>query len=357
MSLFRLGLRDFRSFRDAELELSPTTNLVVGQNASGKTTLLEAVHVLGQARSFRCADLSQLTRAGTEGFQVVGRARRDGHEVPMGLKRHGRQLEMRVAGAKAQSRAELAQALPVRILDSQAQALLDGGPRPRRAYLDWGVFHVEQGFLAAWRQYSRALRQRNEALKQRAPRRALEPWTMELAEFGEQLNALRVRYLEALLPSARTAVGEALGQSLTLALRRGWDESLSLAQALEDALPRDQARQTTTVGPHRADLEIRLEGVPAIERVSRGQGKVLAGTLVAGQLAGFQAHTGQRPTLLLDDLPAELDDQLVDRLWAQLASLDAQKIVTAIHPELLPASLREGARVFHVEHGGHLKVI
>ncbi len=362
MALVRLGLKDFRCFAEAELALSPTSSLIVGPNASGKTSLLEAIHVLGQATSFRAASLEAVPRQGTPGFQLVGRLAQDGREVPIGVERKARRLTMRLAGAPAGSRADLAQALPVRVLDADGHLLLEGGPKARRRFLDWGVFHVEHGFYPTWRRYQRALKQRNTALRQGATSRALAAWNQELSVDGAALDHLRRGYLESLLPAARAAVETVLGMSLDLQLTSGWPENSSLEQALTESYPRDLATGTTRVGPHRADLRILLDGEPAASRVSRGQGKALAGALLAGQLAGFRAVTGQRPTLLIDDLPAELDDEHLGRLWRALAALDAQTVVTAIREELVPLALRKASVVFHVERtnsddGGRVKVI
>lgn len=362
MALIRLGVKDFRCFAEADLALSPTSSLIVGPNASGKTSLLEAIHVLGQATSFRAASLESVPRQGAAGFQVVGRLARDGREIPIGVERKARHLTLRLAGAQADSRADLAQALPVRVLDADGHLLLEGGPKARRRFLDWGVFHVEHGFYPTWRRYQRALKQRNTALRQGAAPRALTAWNQELSEDGVALDGLRRAYLATLLPAAQAAVSTVLGMALDLQLASGWPEGATLEQALAESYPRDLATGTTRVGPHRADLRILLDGQPAPSRVSRGQGKALAGALLAGQLAGFRAVTGQRPTLLIDDLPAELDDEHLGRLWAALAALDAQTVVTAIREELVPAALRKASTVFHVErvgttHGGRAKVV
>lgn len=349
MALTRLGLKDFRCFAEAELELSPESSLIVGANASGKTSLLEAIHVLGQATSFRAATLESVPRQGAPGFRLTGRLSLGGRESPIGVERSGRRLTMRLGGAPAGSRADLAQALPVRVLDADGHLLLEGGPKARRRFLDWGVFHVEHGFYPVWRRYQRALKQRNSALRQGASPRALAAWDQELAEDGAALDALRRAYLQSLLPTAEEAVRQVLGMRLGLELAPGWPEGMPLERALVDSYPRDLATGSTRVGPHRADLRILLDGVPAASRVSRGQGKALAGALLAGQLAGFRQTTGKRPTLLVDDLPAELDDEHLSRLWVTLAALDAQKIVTAIREDSVPKALRKAGVLFHVE--------
>lgn len=356
MALTRLGLRDFRCFSAADLELAPGTNVIVGENAAGKTSLLEAIHVLAQAKSFRTSDGASMVRAGTSGFQVTGRIARGDRELPAGIGRTGNRTQIRLDGADA-GVAELAQALPVKVLDTGAHDLLIGGPKVRRRFLDWGVFHVEPSFLAIWRKYQRALRQRNIALRQNQPKRQVQPWDAELEISGLQIDAMRRAYLAQVTTGIARHVRTTLDTEVQLTLVQGWPEGQGLAEALESSYPRDVAAGSTRTGPHRAEIRIEIEGIKAGDRVSRGQAKVLAGALIAGQLESFQAVTGCRPTLLVDDLPAELDEERRGRLWSVLSRLDAQKVVTAIELTALPQVLAETETRFHVEHGGRVKVV
>lgn len=356
MALSRIGLQNFRCFSDAEIELAPETTLIFGDNAAGKTSLLEAIHVLGQSKSFRTPDSSLLVRTGAAGFQVTGRIRTAEREIPLGIARTGNRTQHRFDGADA-SLAEVAQALPVRVLDTGAHDLLEGGPRERRRFLDWGVFHVEPSFLAVWRRYQRALRQRNVALRQGQTRREVEAWNAELNAAGTEIDELRRHYLRQVAEGIARHVLATLGADIKLSLLRGWPDDQTLSEALVEAYPRDFATGSTRAGPHRAELRVDIEGVPAVDRVSRGQGKVLAGALIAGQLETFRALTGRRATLLVDDLPAELDREYSARLWALLDAIDAQKVVTAIALEALPSALANVEKRFHVEHGGRVKVV
>lgn len=356
MALTRIGLRDFRCFAEAELELDPACTLIVGPNAAGKTSLLEAIHVLGQSRSFRTQDSSLLVRAGAPGFQVTGRVRTEDREVPLGIARTGNRTQLRFDGADA-GLAEVAQHLPVRVLDTGAHDLLEGGPKERRRFLDWGVFHVEPSFLGTWRRYQRALKQRNGALRQGLPRKAVEAWNGELDAAGNEIQAFRARYLAEVGEGIARHVRTTLGSEIRLSLERGWPDGQALADSLDASYPRDAATGSTRVGPHRAELRVEIGGVAAADRASRGQGKVLAGALIAGQLETFRSLTGRRATLLIDDLPAELDPEHGARLWSVLASVDAQKVVTAIALGALPAALSTTEKRFHVEHGGQVKVV
>jgi DNA replication and repair protein RecF len=351
MALRRLGVQNFRCFAALEFELDARTTLITGHNASGKTSLLEAMFFLGHGRSFRSSDPDALRAEGADGFLVHGKLEEGGRTTPLGIARQGRNLEFRLAGAPAKSLATLAEAFPVQILDAEVHRLIQDGPKYRRRYLDWGLFHVEQRFLPVWRRYQRALKQRNEALKGHPVRKLVQAWDEELISAGEALDGLRRAYLEALRPAAAATVAGVLGQSLDLGYRPGWSGEGGLRAALEAAWPRDQATGTTHPGPHRADVAIQVGATAADDRVSRGQQKLLASALILAQLRLVHDQTGRSTTLLVDDLPAELDGPNVARLLDLLRNLPGQRVITAIDPAEIPAELTSGAARFHVEQG------
>lgn len=350
MGLFSLSLRDFRCFERAELTFSPGVNLVFGANASGKTSVLEAVFLLGRGRSFRSGHLDPVSRFGSKGFQVIGRVGTPHGPVTVGLGKEQGGLKVRIGGRPATGLAELAETLPVQLIDSQAHLLIDGGPRHRRQFLDWGVFHVEPGFFAVWRRYQRALQQRNALLRAARPGSQISGWDNELAASGLLLDGFRRRYLESLAGSAARWAGDGLGGlEVQLDYRQGWPDEQELGHALSASRERDRAQGATQAGPHRADITIRVDGRPARDRISRGQEKILAGTLLLAQAAQYRVVTGQACVLLLDDLPSELDSEHLGRFAEQILETGAQALITAVARESLPARLEP--RVFHVEQG------
>ncbi|HET7922772.1 MAG TPA: DNA replication/repair protein RecF [Gammaproteobacteria bacterium] len=349
MGLTRLSLRDFRCFEYAELTLSPGINLIRGANASGKTSVLEAAFLLGRGRSFRSAHLDPISRFNSAGFQVVGQLSTPA-PTTIGLARTQGQLQVRLNGRPASGLAELAETFPVQIMDSQTHLLVGGGPRHRRQFLDWGVFHVEPAFFPVWRRYQRALRQRNALLRIGRPEREVHGWDAELILAGEQLDGFRRRYLDRFSETATHWAGQALdGLAIQLDYHPGWAAGQTLAESLSAGHVRDRQQGGTQSGPHRADLHIRVEGRPARERISRGQEKALAGTLLLAQTAIHGELTGRQSLLLLDDLPSELDPAFLARFVAQVQATRAQTILTAIDPGAV-LRLTE-ARVFHVEQG------
>lgn len=356
MGLLGLSLRDFRCFAVAELTLSRRYNLIVGENASGKTSLLEAAFLLSRGRSFRASRMASLVRTGSGGFRVAG-----GVEGPFGLThlgvgREGGLLRARVGGRNARGLAELAQTLPLQLVDSEAYLLISGGPERRRQFLDWGVFHVEPEFFPAWRRYHRALRQRNALLRRAGSDGEIGSWNEELDANGQVLDRSRTDYLNTFVSSAAEWSGRALGGlAVDLDYRRGWPEGQSLSKTLAESLQRDRQQGATQAGPHRADLVLRVSGWPAQGRVSRGQEKALAGALYLAQMATYRAATGMACTLLLDDLSAELDKGHLERFLELVDDSGAQVLITAI--EAPPALQRRADVMFHVKQGEISRVV
>jgi DNA replication and repair protein RecF len=349
MALLSLQVERFRCLGHVGLTFDPQYNLFIGPNASGKTSLLEALFFLGRGRSFRTRRLDRLIQAGGSDFTLVGRVRSGVGDTVLGVRGTRSATEIRVGGAAAAGAGELAQHFPPQVIDPEIHKLFEEGPGRRRRFLDWGVFHVEPGFMSAWQRYHRALRQRNAALRLNHARELAAPWSTELVAAGEELTSMRSRYLE-LLATPLAEIGAALlGFEVTLDSQRGWPAELGLRDALAQAWDRDLRLGMTHVGPHRADVVARVQGVPARERVSRGQQKLLAAALTLAQLR-VQEHTGpDRSALLLDDPGAELDAANLERLLALVRTLPVQLFVTSLREDV--NSLGTPGRVFHVEQG------
>jgi DNA replication and repair protein RecF len=348
MTLARLQIEDFRCVQRADLELDTHCTLIVGPNGSGKTSVLEAIHVLSCGRSFRTHQLDRLIRRDTERFLAVGHLRRDDRSTVLGVQYSSEGLQAKVGGQKARGFADLAAQLPVQIIDPNVHNLIEAGPEARRTYLDRGLFHVEPLFVERWRRYQRALKQRNRALKSGSPASVARVWDAELIHAGTQIAADRERYVTELTASLESIAERFFGQPVQLKQSQGWAEG-ELGVALDRAWPRDQQMGTTTVGPHRGDLAVKLQGQLARQHVSRGQQKMLASALILAQLADLAQRRPQPGCLLLDDPAAELDVDNLSKLLQQIEQTPTQLVVTSLDTGALAE--RFSARVFHVKQG------
>ena len=346
MPLNRLKVGFFRCLTEVELALDPRQNYFFGPNGAGKTSLLEAVHVLGRGRSFRLRQNKRLIQYDARGFTVFGEVRSRDRSHKLGIRVDAGGRKLRLDGQSAPAMTEMAQILPVFVIEPSVHFLIEGGPGKRRRFLDWGVFHVEQGYIPAWRRYRRVLGQRNAAL--RAGQDA-GSWDQVLVSAGMQVTSARERYVEE-LRKALEGLGEAmLGLPLEVNYRPGWRADSTLKGALRQSRQRDRQAGATQVGPHRAELEIRLGDRGVREEISRGQQKLAAAALVLAQVRVLAEAKGHGGTLLVDDPAAELDESALGALLAVLEALPAQLIITGLTEASLAGSPPRSR--FHVEQG------
>ncbi len=349
MPLSSLKCSDFRCILSAHIDFHQGNNLIVGQNASGKTSILEAIGYLGRGRSFRGARTRDIVRHGQDQFVLFGRVERDHGVTSLGVGNGSGGLEVHIDGEKRASSALLAEALPLQIIDPDVHELIAGGPENRRRYVDWLAFHVEHGFLDVWRRYRRALKQRNAALREGADAQGLVAWDAELSELGVLVSDARERVLEITRGSLRE-LGEALlGGAVDLDYHKGWNSERSLSEALAANGDRDRQVGTTHSGPHRADLKLRLDERLARKLVSRGQQKLIACALIIAATEVVQTHLERPLLLLLDDPAAELDISSLKKLMGCVKGLGCQVVATTLDSE--NQLFEDDPRVFHVEHG------
>ncbi|HEY0767744.1 MAG TPA: DNA replication/repair protein RecF [Steroidobacteraceae bacterium] len=348
MSLCELAVSNVRCIECAELEVPPGLSLVWGGNGSGKTSLLEAMFLLGRGRSFRIRNTVRLIRHGQDQMRVIGRVlHTSGQTESLAFEATREGSSARVAGKPAQSFAELSQSFPIQVIEPGVHKLVEEGGYHRRRWMDWAVFHVEPQFVHTWVRYTRALKQRNAALKVQTGQASA--WDPELARLGEVIAESRRRFVAQLQPYWQEAVAALSGLDVELHYLRGWSHDHTLLDALAASGARDEARRVTHVGPHRADVAVRLHGRPAREVLSRGQQKLVAVAMTLAQLRLLQEATQTTPTLLLEDPAAELDGERLQRFIAQVASLRCQLVVTSLHAESRLFGTPD--RTYRVEHG------
>lgn len=348
MSLTHLTLSNVRCIESGELRIPGELTLLWGPNGSGKTSVLEAIYMLGRGRSFRIRNSERLIRYGQAQLRVIGQVTGALGEIQtLGVEVSRTGTIARIAGRPADSLAELSRTFAVQVIDPGVHRLVEEGGYRRRRWMDWAVFHVEPPFVDTWLRYMRALKQRNAALKLQADHASV--WDPELARLGESISASRRRFVDALQPYWQEEVSALSGLDVELHYQRGWSQEHTLAEALIAASSRDTARQLTHAGPHRADIALRLHGRVARDVLSRGQQKLVAIAMTLAQLRLLQQVSDLVPTLLLDDPAAELDGDHLERFIARVAMLRCQRVVTSLHAE----SRLFGApdRTFHVGQG------
>jgi len=353
MQLTRLHIRNLRCIEDTDIALHPGINVFVGDNGAGKTSVLEAVHLMGYGRSFRGRVRDGLIRSGQSALELfLAWQTRSGRQQRAGLRHAGARWDGMLDGQPVASLGSLCAAVKAITFEPGSHALISGGGEARRRFLDWGLFHVEPAFFPLWRRYARTLKQRNALLKRGGNMTQLDPWDMELAETGQWLDQYRQRYSERLqeqLPEIAAQLAPSLGAP-SLHYSPGWRrDDLPLADALLLARERDVNFGYTSVGPHRGDWRIRFSALNEGEAFSRGQAKLAALCCLLAQASDLAAqHEGEWPLILLDDLASELDRTHRMRVLDCLRAGQAQVLISGTE---IPDGLSDQTTVFHVEHG------
>jgi DNA replication and repair protein RecF len=361
VSLSRLQIKHVRNLQSVQLEGLQQVNVLFGRNGSGKTSVLEAIHLLGMARSFRGSSVKSLISHGEPSCVAFGMAApysAVGAGVALGVKRNvAGEAQIKVGGKQLRSVAQLVQHLPLQVINADSFELLTGSPRARRQYLDWGVFHVEHRFYDQWQRFQRCIKQRNNLLRHGKIRdQELSVWTRDLAACGSAINEYREAYFGLLTPrftKIATNLVPSL-QGLELRYRRGWDKQLAYAEALENSIGTDSEQGYTHIGPQRADIRVLIDGHLAAETLSRGQQKLVVCALKLAQGQLMAEYGGGSCTYLVDDLPSELDEEHSRLVCEQLASMSAQVFITCVDRQEIDSVWpedRSRMAMFHVEHG------
>lgn len=352
MYLTQLDIRQVRNLNDAKIEPGKKCNYIFGSNASGKTSLLEAIYLLSIARSFRTTHIKHVISHENPHLQIFARIQNKNDEsIAVGLERSVNKTRIRINGADVKQVSELSSLLPVQIINPDVHKLLEQGPKYRRQFIDWGVFHVEHNFLQAWQLYYRVLKQRNAALRKNADKKSITLWDDQLIQHAKTITLSRENYLLGFMPIFSNYVEKLMGLSIDIKYQRGWNSEISFTESLALSFEKDSYKGFTTLGPHRSDLEISYNGILVQNCFSRGQQKLLVCAMRLAQITYLKQETNQQSILLVDDLAAELDIDHRQNLIELLIDTKAQLFVTATEKNsfVLPPEIE--SKMFHVEHG------
>ena len=307
MHLNHLRLRDFRNYARLDVDFSPGLHLILGNNAQGKTNILEAVYLLATLRSFRGVGSSQLVRHNQAGYFIGAKITAQAeHEVKVYWSAKARQLSL--DGQNIRKISDYLGRFRAVVFCSEDVQLVKGPPSNRRRFLDLLLTQTQPTYLALLQRYTRALKNRNAILKQRAPDLyALESFTEELVQAGEQIIKRRRAIVPFVTPLALESYQRVANAAE--ALRIDYQPSVrdDFKRELEASRNRERAMRSTLIGPHRDELLLTLDSKPASQFASEGQKRSIAIALKLAQAEFLNSHFGAPPVLLIDDVMGELD--------------------------------------------------
>lgn len=359
MRIRDLSISHFRNIQQASLTGLADLNIFIGQNGSGKTSLLEAIYFLSSAKSFRSQRIQHVIQHQKEQCLLVAKGL--DHDVLGVEKSVDGTAHIRFCGETIRTASQLADIIPLQLINDESFQLLTSGPQFRRQLMDWGVFHVEHQFFKVWSHCQKNLKQRNALLRQyrqATPKPLLKTWSDALCESSLALDAMRIKWFEQFLvhvePILQTLI-PALAESISFTYYCGWDTKRGLERCIEEGIDTDLQRGFTHYGPQRADIRVKVDGRPAEEVLSRGQQKLVVAAMKVAQQRVLEA-IGKQSSYLIDDLAAELDSNNASKLLNLIMAGQGTKQVflTAITEGDIPAIAEDNAlsiSMFHVEHG------
>lgn len=357
MKLDNVQFSNFRNFKELSLTPNKKLNVFIGENGSGKSSILEALHYLGFARSFRTNKHKNVISTGQSAFTVFCSLSNEtlSLEQKLGISRStDDSCIVNVNGKKSRKATDLVSHLPVQVFTPQSSDLLLGAPKLRRRYLDWLLFHVEQSFNLDIQLFGKALKHLNAIYRNPLPKQDQSYWFDLISSKGELLTEFRTKLVsEYLIGLINSNLQDFLPEfSFEISYYRGWEKGLTLSEALIKNSEKDRRNGYVSVGPHKADLKIKSNGLPAQEILSRGQLRMFVAAMQLAQTQYLYQQTGKTSIFLLDDIGAELDQEKRKAFIDKLNQSDSQLFVTAIDINQLDFLNNYNEKtVFHVEHG------
>jgi DNA replication and repair protein RecF len=352
--LERLELVDFRNYVEATFELTTGTTVVIGANGQGKTNLVEAIAYLGTLSSFRAVSTEPLIRVGATRAIIRAELRDDDGRrslIEAELTNGGRG-RVQVNRQRLERTRDLLGVLRVTVFSPDDLALVKGGPAERRRFLDDALVALAVKYDAVRLELDRILRQRNTLLRQIGGRldtdaeTTLDVWDNRLVATGEQLGRARAALVERVMPHVTGAYTKLAGAAdMSLGYAPAWRVT-GLATALAAARPDDVRRGVSTVGPHRDELDLTIDGMPARTHASQGEQRTLALALRLGVHELVAERSGSTPVLVLDDVLSELDARRASALMGLLP--EGQIVITTAGT--IPAAAAP-ERVIRIEGG------
>ena len=352
MSLItQLNLRRFRCFESLRYDPCPTLNFIVGPNAQGKTSILEAACVLLRLRSPRTANAGEMVRFGETDFALDGLVTRQEDETRLSLTVTPPTRSLKLDGVPQSSSTDYLSKGRIVWFGSEDLSLVHGSAEGRRKLLDSAGLQMAGTYGRDLKNYDRALKSRNLLLREGKTRREIEAYDIPLAEAGERILNIRRALVDSLTTIAIESCRMISGETLELAYFPG--STQPMLAALEASRPEEIRLRQTRVGPQRDDVLILLNGIPAGSFASEGQRRTVALALKLALAALLSRENGTPPLLLLDDIFGELDPSRREALLAGMPRGSQALLSTA---DLSGINPPDGSQIHRLEEG-FLRVI
>ncbi|MBR4410220.1 MAG: DNA replication/repair protein RecF [Firmicutes bacterium] len=360
MYIKNIELHNFRNYGDLELEFHPNVNLILGNNAQGKTNLLESIYVCSMGKSFRTSKDSEMILFGEDFGRVRVEAQRDYYDTSVELIfTRDSKKSAKVDGVKIKKSSQLLENLYMVIFSPEDLRIVKDEPEKRRKFIDRELCQLRPKYYEDLSNYKKVLLQRNAYLKEYdVDPSVMDLWDMQLARYGASIMMMRADFIKKLDKISRGIHGAITngGENLQLKYVPNVELAPSLSELeeryyhiLRSTFENDLRQRTTTKGPHKDDLEFFIDGISVRNFGSQGQQRTSALSIKLAELSLIKEETGEEAILLLDDVMSELDLQRQEFLVKSLAEIQMFITTTEI-PEKLKETLPEG-KTFYVISG------
>lgn len=328
MFVSRVGLTGFRGLKNNIYGLEKINNLV-GENGSGKTSFLEALYLLCTGVSFLTTATETIANHITNEFVVQGilGSNNEPNKIVVSYKHQSKTYSL---NNKKITQGKMFLRHPLCLVDAFANRVVSGTPDNRRKTIDRALFHVEQEYVLEHRAYSKCLKQRNRALKERRPPKQVSAWDENLSMHGEKITKMREKHISEIKGSFEEMSRLFLGKEAKLEFTKGWKGD-SLYEALERNIEKDRALKRTSCGPQKDDFIIGVNGKRAQTHMSHGQEKMLSLSYIFSQKTSIEKRTNKKTIILFDETDSNLDQASTNKVIEYLKSVNNQ-ILTATHP-------------------------
>jgi DNA replication and repair protein RecF len=347
MPLKRLQLKNFRLFQDNLFTFSDRTNLILGENGSGKTSILESISILLLGSSFRTKETKECINSSKNSFSITGKGTLDNKELALSVNNG---LNKRVNSSRKIEGASVKkeELYFLQIVMSKNLRMIDGEPEIRRDYFHELMFHVKPATKKLYIDYQRALKQRNKCLKKNLSKSELSIWSKELAELGLALSLEQYGFFKSFKQYNIQGIEDIVKSgeftfldNFNVTFSKGWERSKKLEESFEDSLEKDKAIGYTSKGPHRMDITFQVNNKKAASNLSRGQLKILILLIFLTNIKLIKQITQRETLLMIDDLGSELDIKNLRSLIEQIILSENQIVLTGIEGEEMHQSIKK----------------
>jgi len=354
MSVLQFTATNFRNLDSEKVDFHTDLNFIVGDNGSGKSSLLEALFYLGHGKSFRTSHVDSLIAHSFDKF-VISIKTHDDRQLGVSRSVNG-ETQIKVNGERYIRLSELAKNIAIQVITPESFKLFFGGPKERRKFVDLGMFHVKHSFSSLWKDFNRVLKQRNACLKTRIRNQHSIYWTEQFCSISENIAGLRKKYITELKDELEYWLNILLpnvADKIDINYLQGWNSKKELHEVLAANVEREYERGFSLYGAQKFDIRFVINNIAIEHQLSRGQQKLFLLALTFAQAKLIEKVKRVKPIILIDDIGAELDIHSRIALASAYQYLNCQTIITAIDKvavePLVPSD--NNYNMFHVKHG------